>query len=64
MAAVQEAALVELRASGAQVTPGHYHEICEVAAGIITLRGRVRQWLHGFPGTRFAVFEDVREEEP
>jgi hypothetical protein len=64
MAAVQEAALGEMRAGGAQMTPGRYHEICEAAAGIITLRGRVRRWRHGFPGTRFSCFGDVREEEP
>jgi len=52
MEAVQDAVLEEIKSS---MSPGWgprppgkvepYHEICEVAAGIITLRGRARGWM-------------------
>jgi hypothetical protein len=48
LAAVQEAALESMRATGWKpVLPGEmepYHEICEAAARIITLKGRVGRW--------------------
>jgi hypothetical protein len=55
MAAVQEGALEAMKTPGSTgwkpVLPGgtlgpleHYHEICEAAAGIITLKGKAARW--------------------
>jgi hypothetical protein len=47
LAAVKEGSLEAMKSSGKPVLLGQvktYHKICEAAAGIITLKGRVSRW--------------------
>jgi hypothetical protein len=59
------AAMEAVRTGGAVggVPAGQYHEICEAAAGMITLRGRTRRWAQGVPGWRFSCFGEARADD-